>query len=123
MKESIEKALSKKEGKEKTVTEQLEEIKEADLERMKEDKTFRSPWLHIEPELLSNETQDIFSHFQDGEFEVAQGRLEEAREKISKTKKGKDKSSNEGFLQWIDNRIAAEIAKKELEEEKEKDNY
>jgi len=118
--ESIENLKGKRE---KTIEEKLEAIKKDDLERMKENKIYRSPWLHIEPSLLTEDSRDLFSHFEQGQFDIAQGRIEAIREKIEKMKDEEAKSSNEKFIQLMDNKIAEEIATKELKEEKEKDNY
>ncbi len=116
-KESIESLKGKRE---KTIEEKLEAIKKDDLERMKENKTYRSPWLHIEPNLLTEDSQDLFSHFEQGQFDIAQGGIEAIKKKIEKMKDEEAKSSNEKFIQLMDNKITEEIATNELKIEEEK---
>ncbi|MFZ5559734.1 MAG: hypothetical protein ACOZAL_02995 [Patescibacteria group bacterium] len=123
MRESIEKFKTRKESKEKSVVEKLKEFKEEEMKKMKEDKTYRSPWLHIEPEHLTEDVQDLYAHFDKGEYEPAKGKLEEVSEKIKGIKKEDVKSSNERFVHWIDDQIGEKLANKELKEDKEKDNY
>jgi len=119
-KESME-ALSKKKE-EKSPLEIMEETKKREEEIAKEDKT-GTPWNLIDPDLITHENLELFRHFNDGELEIAQEEVKVAIMKLEKIKDEKARSSNEALLRLIDDKISAEIAKKELKEEQEKDNY
>ena len=114
-------ALSKKKE-EKSPLEIMEETKKREEEIAKEDKT-GTPWNLIDPDLITHENLELFRHFNDGELEIAQEEVKVAIMKLEKIKDEKARSSNEALLRLIDDKISAEIAKKELKEEQEKDNY
>ena len=108
---------------EKTSQQKLEEFKISDIERMGDDKTYRSPFLHIEIGDLLPEAIETYSAFEREDFETAQGKLAELEEKIEKIKKAEQKISNEEFLHWIDNKIGEKLVARETMEDQEKDNY
>lgn len=122
VRESIEKKILKKEDKEKSIIEKLNEIRVKEIERAKEDKSLTG-WSLISPELLTNGAKELFSHYEKGEFESAQEELKKVLAETKEIKKEKARTSNENFVHWIDDKIGAEITKKELEAEREKDNY
>jgi hypothetical protein len=119
-KESMD-VFSEKEKK-KSPLEIMEEMKKREEEIAKEDKT-GTPWNLIDPDLITHENLELFSHFNDGEMEIAQEEVKVAKIKLEKIKDEKARSSNEALLRLIDDKISAEIAKRELKEEQEKDNY
>ncbi len=119
MRESKEFIKSKEE--EKSIKDELERIKKEEEIRAKEDKT-GTPWNLINPDLVTPENLEIFQHYLNGELEVAHGEVEVAKAKLEKMK-GEQKETNEALLLWLDDKIVAEIARKELEEQKAKDNY
>lgn len=118
-KESIE-SLSKND--EKSSLEIMTEIKKKEEEIAKEDK-MGTPWNLINPDLITPENLEVFRHFIEGELEIAQESSRVEKAKLETIKDEKVRLSNETLLHVIDDKISAEIARKELEEEKEKDNY
>jgi len=120
VRESIEKRISKK--KEESILEKLKGIKAKEEKIAKEDKT-GTAWSLIDPELLIEDARELFSHYEKGEFDIAQGELKKVLTEIEKIKEEKIKNSNESFVHWIDNKIGDALANKERREEIEKDNY
>jgi len=114
MRESIERIRKK------STLEKLEEIKGKEMKRMKEDKT-SGPWLHIEPKHLTEDAQKLFDLFKNGDLEAAQEQLKRVSEEMGKIKDEKVRSSNERFVQWIDDQIGIKILAEKLEEEREKE--
>ena len=120
LKESMEILPEKEE--EKSPLEIMEGTKKREEEIAKEDKT-GTPWNLINPDLITPENLELFRHFNDGELEIAQEEIKVARVNLDKIKDEKIRRSNEALLRLIDDKISAEIAKRELKEEQEKDNY
>jgi len=109
-------------GGEQSFRQILAEMKIKEEERAKEDKT-GTPWTLINPELITPQNLEIFQHFYNGELEIAQEESRVAKMNLEKIKNEQSKRANEALLLWIDDKISAEIARRELQEEKEKDNY
>ena len=118
----MEERIEKFKEQERPVSERLEELKQKEIKRMEEDPTHGGPWKNIEPEHLTLEVQELYDLFEKNQLDVIQDKFREAGEKIGKMKNGKAKDSNTNFLQWIDNRINAELSKKTLEAQREKEN-
>lgn len=106
-----------------TVPEELEKIKIDDIEKMEDDKTYRSPFLHIEIKDLIPEAQELYLAFERKDFVAAQGMLAELDEKIEKIKKESTKISNQQFRFWIDNKIIEGMRIQESKDAEEMDNH
>lgn len=121
MREGIKEKLNIGKEEEKAVMEKLKELKEKETERMEEDNTL-GPWKNIEPEHLTPEAQELFDLFEKDQLEVVQEKFQDVSSKIEEIKDKKIKSSNENFLHWIDDKVNAEVSKRTLEEQREKEN-
>lgn len=119
MKEEIEKFAPKKE---KPVIEELKELKEKEIERMEEDKTYGSPWKNIKPEHLVPEVQEIYDLFRKNQLDVVQEKFQVANTEAEEIKNRERRFSNIEFLHWIDDKINQALSKKTLEEERQKGN-
>lgn len=117
MKEGIEKL--KKESKEKSAIERLQEIKQKEEQMKKEDPAYGSPWASIDPEKLIQEARDLFDIFDQGDLNVARTEIQVVREKIEKIKNKEARVSNEGFINWIDGEIANKLSGTTLKAERE----
>ena len=109
--------------KKETVPEKLEGIKVDDIEKMDDDKTYRSPFLHIEINDLIPEALALYAAYEEKDFKAAQGKLAELDEKIEKIKKETVKTSNQQFRFWIDNKIDEGMRIQETKDAEEMDNH
>lgn len=123
MKESIEKILSKKgeEEKEKTAEERIEEIKLNEAQKAKEDKT-GTPWNRVDTKLTIDSVKELFSHWEHGDYPVAQGKVKSVWEEVAKIKDKEAREANEALVSILDNKIAEGLIKQESQREQELDN-
>lgn len=119
MKEEIEQ-FKKQESAQEPVIERLEELRKKEIERMEQDPTYGGPWKNIQPEHLITEVQELYDSFVKDQLELVQGKFQQANSIIEKMKDGPIKSSNLGFLHWIDDKIDVARSKKALEQGREK---
>jgi len=122
MKESIEKSLSRKGGKEKekTVEEKIEEIRIKEIQKAKEDKT-GTPWNRVDIKSTVNSVKDLFLHWEHGDYDVAQGEIKSVWQEIGKIKDKEEKEANEALVSILDNKIAEGLLKEESERTQELD--
>lgn len=108
---------------EETISEKLNKVKGADIEKMEDDKTYRSPFLHIEIDDLIPKALDMYSAYEQKNFLAAKGMLVDLADKIGKIKKENVKKSNQEFLFWIDNKIVEGERIQESRDLEEMDNH
>lgn len=106
--------------KQEPVIERLEGLREKEIERMEQDPTYGGPWKNIQPEHLITEVQELYDSFEKDQLELVQGKFQQANSIIEKMKDGPIKSSNLGFLHWIDDKIDDKLSGSTLEEGREK---
>ncbi|OGZ31871.1 MAG: hypothetical protein A2V69_00435 [Candidatus Portnoybacteria bacterium RBG_13_40_8] len=122
MKESIEKALSKKEAKEK-LEKILKEVgglieKEEELKEKKE--TYDPRLVVVNPKDLTRDDLEIFGKFQDDSWLLAE--FTEYTDKVSRELREKDNNSRDNFRDWIAEKAQIKFGREESAEEREKDN-
>jgi len=120
---------------EKTTQEKLEEIKIADIESMKDNKTYTSPFLHIETKDLTPTALELYSDYENllaaqnddkadlsAKLDDAKGSLGELVAEIEKMKEGGVKASNEGFYKWMQKIITLKEQQLDAKNQAEMDN-
>ena len=119
MKEGIEQF-----NKEDKVVEELRTIQEKERKIKEEDPRYGTPWDSvINIEKLIPEAKKLFELFSNNKLDSAKTKLEVVRNKIDQMKEGKEKNSNEGFINWIDDQILKAFRDNKVKEDQEKDNY
>ena len=101
---------------------QLMAIKGREMKIKEEDPNYGTPWGGIDPEKLTPDVLELFNLFNGGDVEAAQTKLQDCEIKIQEIKTTADRSSNEQFLQWIDDKIRDALMQKQAAENKVKDN-
>lgn len=106
----------------KLTVDALEEIQSNYEKKMEDDKTARNPLSHTKFEDLIPEVLILYEKLDSPEDALTSLTL--AQEKVEQLKKKKNKklSSNEEFIQWIDDQIRERVGIKELEDDRARNN-
>jgi hypothetical protein len=113
------------EGREKIKIEKKDDIKDFikdRIEKAKGDLLHPSPLRMVERKHLIPEAEEVFSLFKSGEFEAAQVKVQETKEKIAKIKDEEEKKSNEAFIQVFDHEIEKKLEEGQTGEFNAQDN-
>lgn len=122
MKEKMEKAIKEEE---KSVLEELREIKAKEEAKKKEDELYTSRWFVIDPGHLIPENLELYKHLRAGtEASLKSGSAEAdiVMGKVEQMPKGAKKDSNSEFTKEVTEKIQNAIRDKTLERERAQDN-
>jgi len=122
MKESIEKALSKKEAKEKLekILKEVDGLIEKEEELKEKKETYDPRLVVVNPKDLTRDDLEIFGKFQDDSWLLAE--FTEYTDKVSRELREKDNNSRDNFRDWIAEKAQIKFGREESAEEREKDN-